>query len=98
MNYIESKKPIKKVNQEDFTINYIKNLNLSNLKNIFDEFGILIIKNLISKSAVEELLESSLYFYKLTSFKLGYKTKEKNKLTDLDYYVKTLESNDRTAA
>jgi hypothetical protein len=52
-----SKNEVNKVNQKDFTFDYIQNIDFAILKKIFDKFGILIIKNIISKDITEELLE-----------------------------------------
>jgi len=91
-----SKNKLEKVKQQDFTFDFFEKPDL--IKKTFDKFGIIIIKNIITKDSEKELLNSALYFYKLTSLKLGYQTNKKDKLSELDYYIETLESNDRQAS
>jgi ectoine hydroxylase-related dioxygenase (phytanoyl-CoA dioxygenase family) len=87
---------LEKVKQQDFTFDSFEHVDL--IKKTYDKFGIIIINNIINKDVEDELLNSSLYFYKLTSLKLGYKANKKSKLSELDYYIATLESKDRKAS
>jgi len=87
-----------KVNQNDFTVLPQDYNDCMNIKSLFRNYGIIILKDFLCKKLSNSLLESTLDLCREINSKLGLGTDHKsdgNDLNSLDYYVKELESRDR---
>lgn len=94
-----TKNTIGKLNQNDFTLIFSDSSEFyENCKNIYEKYGIVSIKNLITPNIQDEILRTALYFYKQTANKINISTISTNDLIELDFYVTNLEKIDRQAS
>ena len=90
---------ISEINQQDFSVIFSDTaLFYENCQNIFQKYGIISIKNLITPDIQDKIFNTALYFYKQTANKINIATPNTNDLTELDFYVTNLEKVDRQAS
>jgi hypothetical protein len=96
MNISENK--LEKIQQSEYTFSSYDINKFSEMKQIFQKYGLIIIKNIINESFIENILECAIHQYRQTGRKIGLDNKDGSTLEILDYYVEELENKDRIAA
>ena len=89
---------LEKIKNIDYTIDFNENFDKNALTEIYKKYGFVQVKNLLNSSLSKNLLSSALYFYKQNANKLGFFTRTKGELKQLDYFVRKLEKEDRDVA
>jgi len=93
-----SENKIEKIQQSEYTFTNSDIDKFSEIKQTFQKYGLVIIKNVINDSLMENILECAIHQYTQTARKIGLDKKEGSNIEILDYYVKELENKDRIAS